>query len=632
MTIGNLPKDIRCKPSRRGQILLAYLPTSRLLHIKSKAARRRTLANLFHACLSRVVQPLIAAGLEGVPIASGDGVYRRGHPIVAVYVGDYPEQVLVTGCKTGECPKCPVPKNELGATTDSSRPFRPLDTVLDALATLDDGPRAYTAACRDAGIKPLFHPFWEELPYTNIFYAITPDILHQLYQGVMKHLIGWLKDAFGAEELDVRCRRLPRNHSLRHFEKGISKLTRVTGKEHRDMCRILLGLIIGLPLPNGVSASRLVRATRAMLDFLYYAQYPTHTTTTLTLLDNALKAFHANKGIFIDLGIREHFRLPKLHSLDHYRRAIEMFGMTDNYDTQYTERLHIDFAKDAYRASNKKDELSQMTSWLERREKVQRHEKYVQWQLAAQELERACTQPTHHTTQPIPAISTSTSAVPGPSSRTLQPRAPTSVAGPSSQLPIVTSPENVSKPRIKMTRHPSVKSVKFRDAVAKYSATFFRDALARFTIKYNTPSLTPHEIERHCAGLYFGFSAIAAYHKIKVNLPDVHGLGIQALGRQDVIHVRPERKDKYGRTVPGRFDTALVRVAHAGMETAMNIQSRFQLACHDTSSLFGRAYFAFTFRVSSGTSAARLFTVPSGFRRVVSIDAVCVTATTPSLH
>lgn len=99
---------------------------------------------------------------------------------------------------------------------------------------------------------------------------------------------------------------------------------------------------------------------------MYLAQYTTHTSRTLRLLDDALAAFHANKSIFVDLGIRDHFHLPKLHSLDHYRRSIEFFGTKDNYDTQYSERLHIDMAKDAYRATNRKDELTQMTKWLER--------------------------------------------------------------------------------------------------------------------------------------------------------------------------------------------------------------------------------------------------------------------------
>ncbi|TBU21176.1 hypothetical protein BD311DRAFT_812584, partial [Dichomitus squalens] len=74
MTLGNLPKDIRSKPSRRGQILLAYLPTSKLQHIPNKAARRRTLANLFHACMARVLTPLSSVGVTGMELMSGDGV------------------------------------------------------------------------------------------------------------------------------------------------------------------------------------------------------------------------------------------------------------------------------------------------------------------------------------------------------------------------------------------------------------------------------------------------------------------------------------------------------------------------------------------------------------------------------
>jgi len=37
LTIGNLPKDIRRKPSHRGQILLAYLPTTKLKQVTNHA-------------------------------------------------------------------------------------------------------------------------------------------------------------------------------------------------------------------------------------------------------------------------------------------------------------------------------------------------------------------------------------------------------------------------------------------------------------------------------------------------------------------------------------------------------------------------------------------------------------------
>ena len=54
------------------------------------------------------------------------------------------------------------------------------------------------------------------------------------------------------------------------------------------MCHILLGLVIDIPLAGGVSSAPLVRSIRALLDFLYLAQYPIHTDETLNLLEDAL--------------------------------------------------------------------------------------------------------------------------------------------------------------------------------------------------------------------------------------------------------------------------------------------------------------------------------------------------------
>jgi hypothetical protein len=37
----------------------------------------------------------------------------------------------------------------------------------------------------------------------------------------------------------------------------------------------------------------------------------------------------------------------------HYVTCIRALGLADGYNTESPERLHIDFAKEAYRASNK---------------------------------------------------------------------------------------------------------------------------------------------------------------------------------------------------------------------------------------------------------------------------------------
>ena len=73
-------------------------------------------------------------------------------------------------------------------------------------------------------------------------------------------MIAWIVEAYGAEEIDAYCRRMPPNHNIRSFMKGITALTRVTGVEHDQMCRILLGLVVDAPLEGGLSSAPLIRA------------------------------------------------------------------------------------------------------------------------------------------------------------------------------------------------------------------------------------------------------------------------------------------------------------------------------------------------------------------------------------
>ncbi|KAJ6461769.1 hypothetical protein C8R45DRAFT_841981 [Mycena sanguinolenta] len=517
MTIGNIPKEIRRKPSRRAYVLLAYLLTSKLEHITNQASRRRTLGNLFHACLSYITAPLRDAGANGIPIASGDGVVRRGHPIVACYIGDYPEQLLVTCVKTGWCPTCEAEHGSLGDGEASA--LRNLEAILAALDTLDKGGTVYAEACKEAGIKPVVHPFWEHLPYTNIFTSITSDVLHQLYQGIIKHVIEWLKDSLGAAELDARCRRLPPNHNIRLFMKGISKLNRVTGREHAQISRFLLGIIVDIPLPHGFSSLRLVKSVRAVLDFVYLAQFPMHTSETLVLLDDARERFHANKSIFVDLGVRDDFNLPKLHSWIHYGMNIKLYGSSDNYNTEYTERLHIDLAKDAYRSTNHKDEFPQMTVWLEHKEKILRHDQFIDWNL------RGC--------PPPPVI------------KNLRPGI-------------------VYDRTLLMAKNPTRKAVKFTALETLYGATFFRDALARYITQLTDPTLTRAQIERDANSFHLPFNKVPVFQNIKFMTSDPYGNAGPTDSIVDSVHVHPIKILANGNEVPARFDTALVNTGNGG--------------------------------------------------------------------
>jgi hypothetical protein len=105
---------------------------------------------------------------------------------------------------------------------------------------------SFVCAYLAAGIKPIIHPFWQDLLFANIFCVITPDVLHQLYQGLVKHLFGWLTAACGAAEFNAHCQHLPPNHHIHLFSKGITCLSCISGTEHSQICHFLLSIIIGI--------------------------------------------------------------------------------------------------------------------------------------------------------------------------------------------------------------------------------------------------------------------------------------------------------------------------------------------------------------------------------------------------
>ncbi|KAI0643893.1 hypothetical protein C8Q79DRAFT_914885 [Trametes meyenii] len=371
LTLGNIDKNERRKPSSHATVLLGYLPISKLECFSEK---RRSLEGyrLFHQCMKALLAPLVAAGKEGVMMTCADGRVRRVYPILTAYIADHPEQCLVSGCQENFCPKCPVAPNEQG------------EPVLSCLKDPERARAAFESHARGDKSADFVNwglcaiePFWDDLPHCNIFSALTPDLLHQLHKGVFKdHLVSWATKAIEdrANEIDRRFQAMLKHSDLRHFSKGISLVSQWTGTEFRHMQKVFLGVVAG------ASEERVTRAVRAVLDFIYYAHFECHTDISLNALHQSWLDYHRYKAVFVELGIRSHFNFPKGHSTEHYEPSIRSVGTADGYNTEHPERLHIDYAKLAYGASNKQSSYTkQMARWLDRQEAVHRFTSYQVW-------------------------------------------------------------------------------------------------------------------------------------------------------------------------------------------------------------------------------------------------------------
>ncbi|KAI0055226.1 hypothetical protein BV25DRAFT_1921995 [Artomyces pyxidatus] len=384
LTLGNIPRSIRRKPSQHACVLIGYLSVEKIntsdLQAQEKSAR---VQRLFHQSMHRILSPLIKAGLHGVEMTCADGGVRRIFPILAAYVADYPEQCLVTCSKYGTCPRCRRPAKELGEPTPGE--LRKKNWTLGVIQNAKDSNDKRTSffkACMAEDVSGgVPEPFWKDFPYCDIHSCITPDVLHQLYQGVFKYIVDWTGTIFNKEELDACIRSLPPAFGTRHFKNGISCLAQISGSERKHMARILLACLAGR------LARPVLVATRSILDFIYLAQYPTHSDTTLLYMQNALDTFLEHRYVFQELGLRDDFNIPKFHSLLHYIDSIKRYGTTDNYNTEMFERFHIDFAKEGWRASNKRDERPQMAQWLSRQEKVASFSAYLDSQQPMQDVQ-----------------------------------------------------------------------------------------------------------------------------------------------------------------------------------------------------------------------------------------------------
>ncbi|KAF8488801.1 hypothetical protein F5888DRAFT_1622732, partial [Russula emetica] len=218
-------------------------------------------------------------------------------------------------------------------------------------------------------------PFTTHFPRADIHELLAPDLLHQIIKGTFKdHLVTWVMDYVAAEhgkshanqilaDIDRRIATVPLFTGLRRFPEGRG-FKQWTGDDSKALMKVFLPAISGHVPP------KMVRAVSAFTEFCYLARRSQIDETTLELIDAAIERFHREREVFIEVGIREDFSLPRQHSLMHYSSLIRLFGVPNGICSSITESKHIEAVKKPWRRSSRNQPLGQMLLTNQRLDKL----------------------------------------------------------------------------------------------------------------------------------------------------------------------------------------------------------------------------------------------------------------------
>jgi hypothetical protein len=385
LSIGNINSQIRNKPLNNAWILIAYIPCVTFKNMDNserRDTRMKTAVSdrFFHQCLRAIIHPLIKAGNDGILMIDSIGAQRLCFPRVAAYLADYPEQCLVNAAMPSSSPTTTALQVDLG----SSQPKPPrtrrwiLDQIQATIRIVDPGDiSAYMVVAKTKGLNGVHHPFWEDLPGYEPEICICPDLLHGAHRFWRDHCFSWISALVPIHEIDRRLSLLQPIINLRHFPNGISHIKQWTGREDRDLQQVMLALIDGHENVD----TKAMECLRNLQEFLYLAQYRSHSDGTLAYMSKKLRAFHRLKAVLIDNGARNlaHFRIPKLAALHQYEIHAREMGTATQYSTEITETLHKTLTKDAYKATNRRAPHKQMCRFLDRVETVSYLDEFFSW-------------------------------------------------------------------------------------------------------------------------------------------------------------------------------------------------------------------------------------------------------------
>jgi hypothetical protein len=242
ISLANINAGVRMKATSHVFALAAYLSIPKFLdvnaHLQSLLAVR-----VFHICLSIVTKNLKCAEFSGKQMPDPWGNQRIAHMPLVRYIADLPEQCMISCVLGSESPTSTASQDQFGDGICHPRCTQNYTLNRITLACQEADPTflpAFLKACHPMGLNGVNQPFWKDWGSADPSLFLTPDALHAWHKFYFDHLLKWVINMLGGDELDWCMAAIQPWVGARHWPKGISKLKQCTGREHRDLEKILV--------------------------------------------------------------------------------------------------------------------------------------------------------------------------------------------------------------------------------------------------------------------------------------------------------------------------------------------------------------------------------------------------------
>ncbi|KAG0638243.1 hypothetical protein HOY80DRAFT_888220, partial [Tuber brumale] len=120
-----------------------------------------------------------------------DGQVHQCYLVLAAWIADYPEHVILARIINGLCPICKIPQTEMGHKPSGKvRGFRDRDPKSYQQA-LEQGTPEDVKYLTSVGLRAEENPFWR-YPLCNIYTLWQLDALYLRHLGILKTMMDWL--------------------------------------------------------------------------------------------------------------------------------------------------------------------------------------------------------------------------------------------------------------------------------------------------------------------------------------------------------------------------------------------------------------------------------------------------------